>query len=515
MTTPSRARLACAVLLACACGWALGVRPASAQEAASPRGDRLPVREVVLANGMRFLVLPQPGVPTVAFVTQFGIGGVNEHPGTTGIAHLLEHMLFKGTSTIGTRAPEAELGWFQRMDVLNDSLLAARLDPAVDPGRVLAMETRLRALEDSARTLVVPNELDDIFARNGAQNLNAATTNESTLYYVELPANRAELWFVLESDRMAHPVFREFYAERDVVMEERLTRVDTSPGGLLYETHLAAAFMAHPYGQPVVGWTSDLRTHRREEVADYYRRYYGPGNAVVAIVGDVDPEQVERWIHRYFDALPAGERPPPVLVEEPVQRGERRVEVRFDAEPAVRIGWHTVDAFHADAPALVMLSALLTGGRTSRLFRDLVVERRLATFVGASLGPGERYPRLFSIDAYPRAPHTTLEMEEAIYAGIARLVAEGPEEAELERVRNQLEAGAVRRLETNFGLALQLAGSASLYGDWRTTFGLEERMSAVTAEDVRRVARTYLTQENRTVATLVPTAPETPGEPAP
>ena len=487
-------------LLAAAC---MAAAPAAAQEI--PRGDRLPVREITLGNGMRFLVLPQRGAPTVAFVTQFGVGGVNEHPGTTGIAHLLEHLLFKGTSSIGTREPEAEAGWFRKMDVLYDSVLSARTDPTIDPARILTMETRLRALEDSARALVVPNELDEIFTRNGAQNLNAATTNESTLYYVELPANRAELWFALESDRMANPVFREFYAERDVVMEERLMRVDTSPGGLLYETHLGAAYEAHPYGQPVVGWMSDLRTHRREDVAEYYRRYYGPGNAVVAIVGDVDGEQVERWIHRYFDALPGGERPPPVLIEEPRQRGERRVEVRFDAEPAVRIGWHTVDAFHADAPALVVLSALLSGGRTSRLNRDLVLERRLATFVGATMGPGERYPRLFSIDAYPRSPHTTSEVEEAIYAGIARLIEEGPQEVELERVRNQLEAGSVRRLETNFGLALQLAGSASLYGDWRTTFRLEERMAAVTVVDVRRVARTYLIPENRTVATLVPT----------
>jgi len=483
---------------------------AAAQEA--PRGDALPVREITLANGMRFLVLPQRGSPTVAFVTQYGVGGVNESPGTTGIAHLLEHLLFKGTSSIGTREPDAELGWFRKMDVLHDSLLSTRVAQATDPAAILAMEGRLRALEDSARALVVPNELDEILSRNGAQNLNAATTNESTLYYVELPANRAELWFVLESDRMANPVFREFYAERDVVVEERLTRVDTSPGGLLYETHLGAAFQAHPYGQPVVGWMSDLRTHRREDVVDYYNRFYGPVNAVVAIVGDVDVDQVEAWIHRYFDALPAGERPPPVLIEEPRQRGERRVEVRFDAEPAVRVGWHTVNAAHADAPALVMLSALLTGGRTSRLYRDIVVERRLATFVGATLGPGERYPRLFSVEAYPRSPHTTLEVEEAIYAGIARLVEEGPDPVELERVRNQLEAGSVRRLETNFGLALQLAGSASLNGDWRTTFRLEERMAAVTAADVQRVARTYLTSENRTVATLVRSAPEA-GEP--
>jgi predicted Zn-dependent peptidase len=290
-------------------------------------------------------------------------------------------------------------------------------------------------------------------------------------------------------------------------------RVETSPGGLLYEAHLAAAYQAHPYGVPVIGWMSDLRTHGRDQVVDYYRRYYGPNNAVVAIVGDVDADRIEAWARKYFAAIPAGERPPPVLVQEPEQKGERRVEVRFDAEPAVRIGWHTVDVAHPDHPALVMLSTLLTGGRTSRIFKRLVLGERLATYVGSTLVPGDRYPALFTIEGYPLAPHTTAEIEAAVYAEIARLIDAGPEEIELERVRNQLEAGTVRRLESNFGLAMQLASSASLYGDWRTTFRYEERMAAVTAEDVRRVAARYLTEANRTVATLVktPTPAAEPG----
>jgi predicted Zn-dependent peptidase len=462
------------------------------------------VRTVELANGMRFLILRRPGAPTISFVTQYAVGGVNEHLGTTGIAHLLEHLLFKGTTTVGTRDADAEAAWLARIDATHDTLLAARA-PGRDSARASALETRIHALEDSARALVVPNELDQILSRNGAQSLNAMTTNESTLYYVELPANRAELWFVLEADRMAHPILREFYTERDVVMEERRMRVDTSPGGLLYEAHLAAAFEAHPYGVPVIGWMSDIRTHGREQVADYYRRYYGPNNAVVAIVGDLDPDQVEGWARKYFAPIPSGETAPPVLVEEPEQKGERRVEVRFDAEPAVRIGWHTVDIAHPDQPALVMLSSLLTGGRTSRLYRKLVLTDRVATYVGSSLGPGDRFPALFAVEAYPVAPHTTAEIEASVYAEIARIAESGPDEVELERVRNQLQAGTVRRLESNFGLALQLAGSASMYGDWRTTFHYEERMAAVTADDVRRVAARYLTSENRTVATLVKT----------
>ena len=477
--------------------------------AQAPRGDQLPVREFTLDNGMRFLVLPQRGAPTVAFVTQYSVGGVNEHLGTTGIAHLLEHLLFKGTTSVGTRDHAAEVDWFRRMDEVHDSLLAARARDETDPEAIVGLELRIHALEDSARTLVVPNELDQILSRNGAQGLNAMTTNESTLYYVELPANRAELWFVLEADRMASPVFREFYTERDVVMEERLTRVDTNPGGLLYEAHLAAAFQAHPYGVPVIGWTSDVRGHTRQEVEDYYHRYYGARNAVVAIVGDVDPDQVEGWARQYFTSVPQGEIPPPVLIEEPEQRGERRVEVLFDAEPAVRIGWHTVDQFHTDHPALVMASALLSGGRTSRLYRRLVLEDRLATYVGSSLGPGDRYPALFTVEAYPRSPHTTAELEEVVYAELARLANDPPLEIELQRVRNQLEAGTVRRLGTNFGLALQLARSGSLFADWRTTFQLEERMAAVTPEDVQRVVRRYMRAENRTVATLVKSpAPE-------
>jgi predicted Zn-dependent peptidase len=500
-------------------------RPPAADTALAPE---LPVRELTLTNGMRFLILPRPGSPTISFVVQYAVGGADEARGRTGLVHLLEHMLFKGTTSVGTRDAEAEARLLARIDDVADSLTtlldaSIRAGPAPETADTLdergqtieALQARIDVLEDSARVLVVSNEFDRMLARNGARNLNATTSSESTIYYVELPANRAELWFVLEADRMANPVFREFYAERDVVMEERRMRVDTNPSGLLHEAYLATAFQVHPYGQPVVGYMADLERLTRRDVLDYYRRYYGPHNAIVAIVGDLDADRIERWAESYFGGLPRGEPPPPVRAVEPAQTGLRRVEVVSDAEPSLRLGWHVPAASHPDSPALVMLSSLLTGGRTSRLYQRLVVEERLATFVSASLGPGERYPRHFTIAATPRAPHDAAELEAAIVAELAALASDGPEARELMRVRNQVDAGQVRRLQSNLGLAFQLAGSASLHGDWRETFRASARIGEVTAEQVTDVLRRYLRPSNRTVAVLVRPDQDTADDDAP
>jgi len=469
---------------------------------AQVRGDDLPVREITLANGLRLLVLPRAGAPTVSFVVQYEVGGVNEHLGVTGTAHLLEHMLFKGTTTIGTRNHEAEVRLFGLMDAAQDTILKLRASAAVDTSKIRSLTQRIQTLEDSARTFVVPNEFAEILSRNGARNLNASTTNEATLYYVELPANRLELWFALEADRLAAPVFREFYAERDVVMEERRTRIDTSPDGRLYEQHLATAFTMHPYGVPVAGYMSDLENLTRPMVEEYFRRYYGPNNAVVAVVGDVDPERVEALAHAYLEPIPARDEPPPMLAEEPPQRGARRVEVEFAAQPRLRLGWHTVDVFHGDRPALVMLSSILTGGRTSRLYQRLVIDDRVATSVTSILGPGDRDPQLFQVSAFPLSSSSVEAVEAAIEDEIERLRASPPDEGELERVRTRIEAGGVRRLQSNLGLAFQLAGSATLHGDWRATFRLSSRIEDVTPSDVQRVVNRYLVGSNLTVGVL-------------
>ncbi len=470
----------------------------------------LGVRETVLDNGLRLLVVSRPGAPIVSFVVQYRVGSVNEGAGQTGIAHLLEHLFFKGTTSVGTRNLKAELPLHRAMDSIQDAILALEESGGDDPAPVQALREEIRLLEELASTFVVSNEMDALLSEAGARGLNATTSEEATTYYVELPANRAELWFALEGDRMANPVFREFYAERDVVAEERRLRLETSPGGLLYEAHMAAAFQVHPYGKPVIGSMADLQRLTRRQVEGYFRSYYGPGNAVVAVVGNVDPDQIVRWARRYLAPLPPGEPPPPVLAREPEQMGERRIEVMLDAEPLLRVGWRIPPTDHDDGAALAMLSSVLAGGRSSRLYRRLVLEDRIASGVTASMGPGRLYPGLFTIDASPRSPHSAREVEEAIYQEMERLKEAPPHPSELQGIRNQLEAAEVRRLRSNLGLALQLAESASLLGDWEAGFRFYGRMQGVTPEDVRRVARTYFGPQGRTVATLVK-----PGAPSP
>ena len=305
---------------------------------------------------MRFLILERRQSPTAALVLHYAAGSANEHLGNTGTAHLLEHLMFKGSREIGATDHDAEAVLLEAVDAARDSMIAALAGPLPDSARARRFRRTARTMEDQARAFVIPNEFDRLLSAEGARGLNATTSLEATRYFVELPANRLELWFVLESDRMANPVFREFLTELDVVAEERRLRLETSPGGVLERAFLATAFQVHPYGVPVAGHESDLTTLTRDRARAFFRAHYGPRNAVAAIVGDVDAEQVKAWADKYFGPLPAGIPSAPVLAEEPEQAGDRRVSVAFDAQPRLLVGWRAVDARHQDAPALSISS---------------------------------------------------------------------------------------------------------------------------------------------------------------
>jgi predicted Zn-dependent peptidase len=471
-----------------------------------PPGLALLVVEDTLPNGLRVLALRRPGAPTAAFVLRFDVGSVHEGPGESGLAHFLEHLLFKGTTTIGTTSLRREAALFRGMDAAHDSLLAA-LDGASDPTTAARMRRRIRTLEDRAQAYGVPAELDRILTEAGARDVNATTGTDGTHFYVQLPANRAELWFVLEADRWANPVFREFYSERDVVVEERRQQIESSPSGRLSEAFYATAFQVHPYGNPVIGHMADIRSHTREAVTAFHRRHYRPGNSVVAVVGDIDPDQILGWARRYFGPIPAGAAPPPPVAEEPPQRAERRVEVAFEGAPELLMGWRIPAGPDAESPAVAVLGQILGSGRTSRLHRRLVTSDGLASSVSYALGPGFRFPRMLTVAAQPLSGASLGALEAAILDEIERLQREPPTELELQRVRNQMEAGEVYRLGSNLGLAFQLAESVGLHGDWRETFRHAGRLGQVTAEDVQRAAALFLRPENRTVAVLVPESP--------
>ncbi|MFQ5579100.1 MAG: M16 family metallopeptidase [Nitrospiria bacterium] len=463
------------------------------------------VIEHTLSNGLRVLMVERHQVPTISFRIIYNVGSVNEVSGITGVAHLYEHMAFKGTRTLGTTDFEKEEKVLARIEKLNGAiLLEGRKGAGANQQKLKALQEKFVLLQEEARQWVIPNELGEIYDRNGAVGFNASTGRDVTSYIVSLPANRLPLWVAIESDRMANPVLREFYKERDVVLEERRRSVETNPSGKLYETFLSTAFSAHPYGYPTLGWPSDVRSLSATQTALFYKTYYGPNNTIIAMVGDFKAADVIPLLEASFGRIPSGPLPPGVVTVEPPQRGERRVEVEDEANPSVVIGYHKPNLHHPDDAVFDVIDSLLSMGRTSRLYKKLVKEEQIAVSVSSSAGtPGARYTSLFTISATPRAPHTTLELEEAIYAELDRLKTEPPSEKELQKVITNIDASLIRSLRSNSGLAGRLSYFEAVADDWRYTLRNRDAIAKVTAEDVMRVARTYFIKKSRTVATLV------------
>lgn len=473
------------------------------------------VVEHQLSNGMKVLMVERHQTPIVSVNLTFGVGGMNEHTGRTGVAHLYEHMAFKGTRTVGTKDYEKERPLLEELHRLGSEIERRQREAATavktsgkqSADGALALDQlmqRFKELQDKAGEYVVGNEMALLYQRHGAVGLNAATGKDLTRYMVSLPSNRLPLWAALEADRMAHPVLREFYKERSVVMEERRLRTDDNPHGLLFEAFTAAAFQAHPYGLPTVGWASDIEALTPAVTEEFFKTFYGPAGATVAIVGDINPKEVIALLERTFGAIPAAPAPPPVVTVEPQQRGERRVEVEFDAEPTLLIGYHKPGIGHPDDFVFDVIDAVLSDGVTSRLYSRLVRDKRLAVSVVTDTNyPGVRAPNLFVISATPLAPHTTAELEAAIYEELERLKTEPVTPQELEKVLNNLDASLVRSLRSNSGLASQLAFYQTVAGDWRYILDARDRIAKVTPEDIQRVVTQYVKKSNRTVATLV------------
>lgn len=458
------------------------------------------VREHTLANGMKLLLVERHTSPTVAAWIRFKVGAVDERSDERGIAHLLEHMLFKGTKTLGTTNYRAEKVLLDKIEVVAQELLLEKAKRQKgDAARIALLEKELADLEKEAGQYVVKEEFAQIYNRNGGSNYNAFTSKDGTTYLISLPSNKLELWAAIESDRMQNPVLREFYTERSVVMEERRRSYEAEPEGKLWETFLASAFNAHPMGQPIIGWMSDIENLTRTKAENFLKRYYAPNNAIVAIVGDIDPEKTIALVERYFGQIPPGTPVPPVPVEEPPQQGEKRIEVIGDAGAELMIGFHKPTLPHPDDLVFDVIEMILSDGRTSRLHKKLVVEKQLVTGVGTFSAPGHRYPNLFIISATPREPHTVAEVEAALYAELEKLKNEPVSERELQQIMNRLEYEEARQMTSIGGLARNLTEYEAIAGSWRYLIEHRQAVAGVKPEDIQRVAKKYLTRENRIV----------------
>jgi predicted Zn-dependent peptidase len=466
------------------------------------------VTDFTLPNGLRFLIIERHEAPVVSFNTYVNAGSVDDPTGRTGLAHMFEHMAFKGTDTIGSKNWPQEKKALDAIEDVYDRLEAEQNKAfRADPAKIEAIRKELDAAMEKADSLVESNEYDRIVESNGGVGLNAGTGEDSTNYYYNFPSNRLELWFLLESERFARPVFREFYKERDVVREERRMRVESSPQGKLIEALLASAFEAHPYKNMPGGWASDIESFRRPEAEQFYKRYYTPSNLTIAIAGDIYPAEAKRMAEKYFGRLQKGPAPSLVRTVEPVQEGERRVKVISPAQPFLAIAYKRPDQYSKDDAVLDVLNDLLSDGRTGILYKELVRDKKIALAAESAANfPGGKYPSLFLFFFVPTAGHSVEEGEKEMYTVIERLKKEKVDEASLARVKTKLRADLIGKLDSNSGLAAELASFAANFGDWRKLFTQLDEYNKVTADDVQRVAQTYFIETSKTVAyTYVPT----------
>jgi len=475
--------------------------------------QQVPVQEYVLPNGLKLLMVPKKGDPNIAAGWLAKVGSVNERPGITGLSHLFEHMMFKGTHAIGTTDIKKDLALMSQMDAVKSEirkeeqaqLLRLRLgqisdlqDPKNRTPRHNELLQQLAKIEKGSKSLIIQNEFDKIYTNAGASSLNAGTSEDYTVYFVNIPANKLELWFWMESDRLLNPVFREFYSERDVVFEERRMRTDSTPTGKFEEQFNSLFWTSSPYAWPTVGWPSDLNGLTRQEALDYFAVNYAPNNITACLVGDFDPAKARQLAEFYFGRLKHNPHmQPPVRTREVEQMAEKRMIAYAETNPEVEIRYHSVADGHANEPALVVLGSLLSG-KTGRLYKSLVLDQKIANSVSAGQN-GMKWEGYFSLSGVAKPGSTPEVVEQSLYKEIEKLQKEKVDERELQKVKNQFAADNYRRLESRFFLMLQILLADSNRG-WQSFNEDPKRIAAVTAEDVQRAANIYFKPENRTVA---------------
>ncbi|HEV2400341.1 MAG TPA: pitrilysin family protein [Candidatus Sulfotelmatobacter sp.] len=457
-----------------------------------------------LDNGLTLVVCERPEAPVFSFFTLVDAGSAQDPMRETGLAHMFEHMAFKGTNTIGTTDYPAEKVALEKVETAYAAYIAER-DKRVDqdPQKVKELEKAWKDAITAADKYVIPNQFGKIVEQNGGEDMNAFTNYDETAYHYSFPTNRLELWAYLESDRFLHPVMREFYKERNVVIEERRMRTDSNPFGRLLEQFTEEAFAAHPYHRPTVGWMSDLNHFSATDAQHFFDKYYVSSNMVVAVAGDLKASEAMPILEKYFSQLPTKPHPDKTTTAEPPQNSERRVILKEASQPIYLEGYHRPDYRSKDDAVFDAISDLMSEGRTSRLYRSLVRDKKIASYSEGITGyPGVKYPHLFAFLAVPLPGHKPEEMATAIHEEIEKLKKEDISDDELKMIKTRAKANLIRGLADNEGLATELATYQTRYGDWRELFGSVDRIDKVTKADIRRVANEVFTDTNRTVGII-------------
>jgi len=457
-----------------------------------------------LDNGLTVLICERPEAPVFSFYTHVDTGSAQDPLGKTGLAHMFEHMAFKGTDKIGTKDYAAEKVVLEKVEKAYAAYIQERDKPmGRDESKLKELEQAWHDAVKEADQYVIPNEFMEIVERNGGENLNANTSDDQTRYFYSFPSNRVELWAYLESERFMHPVMRQFYDERDVVKEERRMSTDSNPIGRLLEQFITAAFQANEYHRPTIGWMSDLNSFSATDAANFFQRYYTPSNMTIAVVGDVKTSEVLPLVEKYFGRIPSHERPDERTTLEPPQNSERRVVLHEMTQPLYLEGYHRPGYLSPDDAVYDAIADLMSEGRTSRLYRALVRDQKIASFSAGFTGlPGTKYPHLFAFYAVPLPGHQPEEMAGAIHAEIERLKKEDISDDELKMIKTRSKANLIRSLNSNSGLAFELGIYQARYDDWRELFHSVDRIEKISKADIRRVANQTFTDNNRTVGII-------------
>ena len=463
-----------------------------------------------LSNGLTVLICERPEAPVFSFYTHVDAGSVQDPQGQTGMAHMFEHMAFKGTDTIGTKNYAAEKAALEKVETAYAAYIYERDRPVGrDDVKLKQLEKGWQESVTEANQYVVGNEFGEIVERNGGEDLNASTNDDETEYHYSLPENRLELWAYLESERFLHPVMREFYKERNVVIEERRMRTDSRPVGRLIEQFIATAYEAHPYHRPTIGWMADLNSFSASDAQKFFDRYYIPSNMVVTVVGDVKAATAMPLIEKYFSRIPSREKPNERTTTEPPQNSERHVTLHEASQPIYIEGYHRPSYRDKDDAVYDAIADLMSEGRTSRLYRSLVRDKKIAAEAAGFTGfPGNKYPHLFAFYAFPMPGHKNDEIAAAIHSEIERIKKEDISDDELKMIKTRSKANLIRGLNSNGGLASQLGFFQSRYEDWRELFRTVDRIDKVSKADIRRVANQIFLPTNRTIGVIENTPAE-------